>query len=52
MIVTLFFTGKNILEHYALVAVFRPLFQNLLYGFAKWTKKMSKIEKTFSNLEQ
>jgi hypothetical protein len=32
--------------------VFFIFFQNLLYSFAKWTKKMSKNEKPFSNLEQ
>ena len=28
------------------------IFQNLLYDSQKWTKKMSKNEKPFSNLEQ
>ena len=47
MIVTLFFTVKNILEHYALVAVFTPPFPESTLWFCKMDKKNVQNPKIF-----
>jgi len=43
---TLFSTKKLFLEHFGHTSLFHIFFPKVNLAFQKWTKKMSKIEKT------